>query len=90
MKYIMMRRDLAGVAQEFPIIFPDFLVHRHVASAIKNFGGNVYEIDNRVVAAGDIHFDDIVCSGHSETLKSKSREEDSKIIKMFDYFQGLK
>jgi hypothetical protein len=91
MKYIMLKRKIGGIAQKVPIIFPDFMVHKHIAQAIKNLPGNPYEIENVVWSAGDITFeaDSLTTSGSSSTLNISSEPEDAEVIEMYDYFQGL-
>lgn len=91
MKYIMMKRKIGDVEQLVPIIFPNFIVHKHMAQAIKNLPGNPYNLDNVVHSAGDVIFDScsVHTSGGSETLNIESKEGDNNIIELHDYFQGI-
>lgn len=89
MKYIILRRKIADIIQAVPIIFPDVLVHKHVAQAIKNLPGNPYFIENKVYSAGDINFHIRSCTGRSTTLNISSTEQDKNIITLADYFQEL-
>lgn len=81
MKYIVMRRKVGDTIREIPILFPNELVHRHVASALLNLPGNPYGFENKVAAAGSVVLDEVRCDGSSETLNIGSRgEEDEHLI----------
>lgn len=88
LKYIVMRvRD-----REWPIIFPDAMVHKDVAETVRWHLMRHHDQDCRVVSAGSFTcFGGVIrCGGESETLKIKSRgKTDVKLIALFDYNHGL-
>lgn len=92
MKYIVMQRKISDdMIREVPIIFPNELVHAHVAKALLNLPGNPYGFLNKVAAAGDVTLDGAFCGGRSETLKIGSREaEDDRLIFGVEYGFGVK
>ena len=67
----------------FPIIFPDFLLHSEVATVTK-----CLKPEYAPVSAGSINSIDFEVYGDSSTLALTSDPEDSKVIRMFDYFHG--
>lgn len=87
MKYIVLETEQDN-PQKVPLIFPDFLVHsemaRHLREAIRRHLG----VESKAVSAGNIVFEDVVTTGKSETLKLTSRDEDAKMIAMYDYLKG--
>lgn len=94
MKYIVMQRKIGDdMIQEIPIIFPDVLVHKHVAMALLRLPGNPYNFINKVASAGTIEYSDaeFTCSGNSSTLKISSRGEvDEQLILNCEYGRGFK
>lgn len=85
MKYIMMFDQ--NSKRYFPIIFPSDFVHKHMAGACQGqLGGAIFL---KAVSAGDYNPMTGVCSGESETLKLKSREEDTQIIQCYNYMHGI-
>jgi hypothetical protein len=91
MKYIVLRSKLAGVEQKIPIIFPNFLVHKHVSKyfaglLIREYGR---DSDITVSSAGDINLNDFTCSGKSETCGVSSDPNDQDLIMSFEYTQGV-
>lgn len=94
MKYIVVEVKTADhYKREWPIIFPDMMVHRQVADVIQNhLAVDHKQPDSRIIAAGSVSFfgGEVHCSGESETLNIESRgREDEKLIKMFDYLHGI-
>ncbi len=90
MKYIVMHVELQKGGQlEIPIMFPELLVHKDIADAIKDvliaqFKGSVV----KPIAGGFVNSADcaVECCRESTSLKLKSREEeDSQLIQMSDY-----
>jgi len=95
MKYIVMQRKYAGMIKEVPIIFPNELVHKHVAMALLSLNGNPYNFINKVASAGDVaieaDYSEIHCTGRSDTLNIDSRGDiDENLIIMCEYGVGLK
>ena len=91
MKYIVMQRMIGSMVREVPILFPNELVHQHVASALLKLPGNPYKFLNKVSAAGDVDLDAVVCSGRSTTLRIDSRgKEDADLILTVEYGGGVK
>lgn len=80
----MFEQQIGSVSRSIPIIFPDSLIHEEVYIAIREL------VDGNITSAGDISSTTLQCSGKSTTLKIESREEDSEIIRMYDYFHGVK
>lgn len=93
MKYIVVEIKNGETKREWPIIFPDVMVHRQVAEHIQHLIVMEHELDNpKIIAAGSVSFfgGEVRCSGESETLNLESRgKEDEKLIKMFDYLHGI-
>lgn len=87
-KYIMLDKGLF----QFPIIFPDKLVHQEVFTMTRHL---VPPQDTgefaTCVSAGMINglFAKGV-NGESETLRIKSRKIDERIINMYNYEHGIK
>jgi len=91
MKYIVLQIRNGETVREWPIIFPDMIVHSDIANVIQK---HLYlqNQDSRVIAAGLVSFfgSQVRCFGESETLNIESRgNEDAKLIKMFDYLHGI-
>lgn len=97
LKYIMIRVDEEGGApREWPIIFPDELVHAYMFEAVRGMkvmlGHNRWArpyLGAKAVSAGEITVAGH-CHGGSETLQLKSRGNiDTNIVNAFDYLKGL-
>ena len=73
MKYVIVK----NYKYEAPFIFPSFMSHEVVARQVCR------QLHGDVVSAGYISYtkDKVECIGQSTTLKLKSREQDTKIIK---------
>ncbi|HEY6019536.1 MAG TPA: hypothetical protein VIY48_06435 [Candidatus Paceibacterota bacterium] len=91
MKYIVLKRTLAGCEQRIPIIFPNELVHKHVAGIFIKFLGREYGFAEEVVSAGEFNSFgmDIEPYGGSTTLGLTVGIGDAQLIKMNDYLKGL-
>lgn len=92
MKYIVIEVKNGDTEREWPIIFPDMMVHRQIADVIQNHLTIDHKQDSKIIAAGSVSFfgGEVRCSGESETLNIESRgTEDEKLIKMFDYLHGI-
>lgn len=92
MKYIVMKINNGGIAREWPIVFPDMMVHKQVAETIQWHLMRHHNMECRVVSAGSFSCfgDEVRCFGESETLSLESRGEvDESLIKMFDYMHGI-
>jgi hypothetical protein len=92
-KYIMFEVSTREGKQLIPVIFPDQLVHRSVASRLlPMLRTQEGEPTVTVSSAGSftIKHGLIVCSGDSETLRTQSKpDRDSYVITNYDYFHGL-
>lgn len=96
MKYIMLL-SVEPVPMEFPVIFPDELVHADIFKAIRGMKVRLADTnrwarpyaDLKAVSAGTILLGSVRCSGSSETLKLHSREQDASIIYAHDYLRGI-
>ena len=95
MKYIVIRMRHKDVELEFPIIFPDGLVHSIVAGSViaglKAF--HLKDAEYNTVAAGDFSSTAIgcECSGVSTSLggvKSRGAVDDN-LIQLNDYLHGI-
>lgn len=84
MKYVMFKCDDRLV----PVIFPNFMVHSVIAKYFGHMLASTHDMPNEVLSAGEIHFDNVECSGESATLKVGSRAEDSDVIETYDYTHG--
>jgi hypothetical protein len=90
-KYIVMVRKTGSLRRELPILFPNELVHQHVAKALLGLPGNPYGFENRVASAGDVVFSRVACSGRSESLNIATRgKEDETLIWGVEYGFGVK
>lgn len=92
MKYIVLQIRHGETVREWPIVFPDMMVHSRVADSVKILLSRHHGQDSRVIAAGSVSFfgGEVRCFGESETLNIESRgSEDAKLIKMFDYLHGI-
>lgn len=92
MKYIVVQIRNGETVREWPIIFPDMMVHKQIAETIKCHLMRHHDQDARIVAAGlfSCFGGEVRCFGESETLNIESRgNEDAKLIKMFDYLHGI-
>lgn len=96
MKYVVIEVKHGDDVREFPIIFPNILVHSVVAGSVIA-GMQRYhdkEATYKAVSAGEISSMTLgergACHGESETLKLKSRgDTDAALIKMHDYCHGI-
>lgn len=79
-------RDLV---QEIPVIFPEYLVHREVAS-VGRLPGVRRNFDD-VVSAGFCYNADgeWVCQGRSESLNLDSRSSDSDLLNNYERTRGI-
>lgn len=88
-KYIMIQTMHDGLVVNWPVIFPDKMVHSDVAKCARMMvpvKGSVQGI----VSAGKIeHVEADGLGGSSETLSLASREEDEAIIKLYSYLHGI-
>lgn len=100
-KYIVMQVG----NREVPIIFPDHLVHKGIAQAMKLYFGQLALSassgmmtrdalkklikDLQPVSAGSITFDVGKCAGKSDSLGVRSRPSDTDLIENFEYTHGL-
>lgn len=79
----MFETTRGALVQRFPVIFPEFLIHVEVATVIQAIDDSFTP-----VSAGSINSTDMEVHGGSDTLNLISNPEDSKTIRMFDYFYG--
>ena len=91
-KYIMFKHR----GREFPVIFPDLMVHSIMADTMKQYYimearamGNPDWVAPVPVSAGEVQMVVAGCSGRSETLKLDSRPFDASAITMFPYTHGV-
>lgn len=103
MKYVMFRTQ-TNPARDWPVIFPDTMVHLDVANAVVR----AWEIGQREamrdgilgkkpmvrilpVSAGSVRLGgEAIVSGESETLNMHAMPEDATTINLFEYFHGIK
>lgn len=97
MKYVMIEVPAHGElpARRVPIIFPDLLVHAHVAEAMEHVVKSTLAAKARVkvktTSAGECRLNDVLCAGKSESLnglQSRGRD-DAQLIEMYDYLHGI-
>lgn len=91
-KYVIVETTLEGGTRiEFPLIFPDKMIHSQVARAIRRLPP-IRGLPARAVGAGMIeHLEVYGVGGKSETLGIKSRgETDKRLIEAYSYFHGIK
>lgn len=88
-KYVMFELQHDGLTIQFPVIFPDKMVHLEVATVMK-FVGPLDE-KAQVVSAGSI--ETLVVrgvGGRSDTLRLGSSSGDERTINLYNYAHGLK
>lgn len=95
MKYIVIRIEDRTLVREYPVIFPQALVHedvyRAMRLAVSNRGNKVSAVSAGFVNSMEIGSGSLRCYGYSETLKLKSREkEDESLIASLDYSHGIR
>ena len=92
MKYIVLKINNGETVREWPVIFPDMMVHKQMYESMKFQLMRFHDQECSVIAAGSFSCfgGEVRCFGESETLGIESRgEEDAKLIKMFDYLHGI-
>lgn len=94
MKYIVLECKVGSesdLEQRVPFIFPNWMVHADVADVLTAILSQKYKrTDITVSSAGEAcTVGGVECSGHSETLGVKSKDEDTALIQMYDYTNGL-
>lgn len=95
MKYIVLRKTTkvgnSEMTREFPIIFPDALIHADVAKWLALCDGMQ---GAKPVAAGFLSSMEVgaenACHGKSDTLKLASRgKQDDTLMLCYDYLHGM-
>lgn len=93
LKYIMLEFAIGNTKVNYPVIFPEAMVHAEVARSMQHMVQRVMKPKGNVsvVSAGSVTIDAWGCHGHSESLGNiKSRRDmDTKIITLFDYHHGI-
>ncbi|EIS9096196.1 hypothetical protein L1O59_005101 [Salmonella enterica] len=87
MKYIMLRTG-GKLKRDIPVIFPDLLVHKDVADAIKGMGSYSGFDGAYIISAGFCNVG-VECFGESESCNAVSRSIDDSVINTYDYTHGL-
>ena len=89
MKYIVVSVRRGTSIMEFPIIFPEVLVHADMAVSLSPMFLRMFPDADEIkpISVGDFSSYGMMIqpSGESETLKLKSRREDRELIAMCDY-----
>lgn len=85
MKYVILK-DENGL--EYPVIFPEKLVHKHIGESIQRLMRRSYGTRTEIVAAGFCRLK-ATCYGDSESLKVKGRGEDAMTISLGESLGGL-
>lgn len=94
MKYIILKAEVNGIEKEFPVIFPNDLIHSVVSDAFKYALNKSVVIDIstlETVAAGFVSSVDLNVHpiGKSESLGGLSpRSRDRDLIMTMDYCHG--
>ncbi len=86
MKYVMLYAERPD--KHYYCIFPDVIVHADMAKAL----AATIPFPTIPVSGGEIDFDGIgnpLCGGFSDSLKLRSRPQDSAIIGTYSYTHGL-
>ncbi len=76
----------------FPFIFPNMLVHSHVAKVTSLLISLMYpQYQTNITSAGEINSMDFTgnCFGESTTLNVKAAEGDTQLVRMSDYGANL-
>lgn len=99
MKYIVLTVTTPGKDREqpwesrYPIIFPNTLVHAHVAKVMELLLGLLFPRSTvTVTSAGELNSADITaqCYGESTSIGVKSKPtEDTQLVIMNDYGAGM-
>lgn len=93
-KYIVMAiTSPGGTTWEFPVIFPDKMIHAEMFAVAKFTvpGANAEGSNVRAMSAGMIELVEVEgVGGRSDTLKLKSRGDgDAKLITLYPYTHGI-
>lgn len=91
MKYVMLEVEIGdGLVKKVPIIFPDFMIHEDLYSAVAKILYDHHDMKHiKPVSAGDVNIRVDSCHGQSITLKVKSDKEDVTTINMYNYCHGM-
>lgn len=96
MKYIIVKVDSSGDSREWPIIFPDNLIHSIMADAMRRYFYKEAEAMGHplphveTVSAGAISIDVLYVGGKSESLKIESKDGDYNFISCLEYNHGMR
>jgi hypothetical protein len=90
-KYVMFENRMQGGTKIlFPVIFPDKMVHKHVAQLLKRAMPGYYADGVVPVSAGTIeHLEIDGLGGESTTLDLKSKPGDRGVIENYSYAHGV-
>lgn len=97
MKYIVVsaiKTDKQGETSviRYPFVFPNTLVHAHIAKVVTLLLSLMHPTHEvKATSAGEVNSMDFDgdCYGGSDTLKLKSAEGDTNLLKMNDYGSGM-
>lgn len=90
-KYVMLQSTIGETKVLHPIIFPDLLVHRDVAMAIRKECPGWHHGGVRAISAGMIARVTVPePTGESETLGLKARASDQDVIITLPYSHGIR
>ncbi len=87
-KYIMLRHETEKVTIDYPIIFPNQLIHSDVAEMMSRIPINGQRVRMGKVSAGFLNFMASGTYGHSESMNLESRAADRAIINLMPYAGG--
>jgi len=76
--------------REFPFIYSDLIPHAVMYEHMHKLLLEQFLVDPQLLSAGQCNlFDGIECTGKSLSLSIESREDDSEMIRMYNYFHGV-
>ncbi len=76
----------SDLVQPFPIIFPNGLIHKDIATAISEFIEKRYGETLQIVSAGECYISCSSVGGNSTTLNLYANTDDKATINTIDYF----
>jgi len=91
MKYVMAEVKRGSLVKKVPLVFPNELVHREMATVFKQALHRHGWDDVRFVSAGELVMfgAGVECSGSSETMGLTAQDGDARVIEMYDYMHGV-
>lgn len=92
MKYVMLSFTHVGIERQFPVIFPNDIIHSEAAKAFEGALRNSISarLNLKVVSAGELNVRvEVHADSRSVSIGAASRPEDTAHINGIDYNHGI-